>query len=488
MNALGLAVALLVLLVLGLFVVVAGSLMLQRGEQPRRGRFLVLVGLLLVGVAGVQGWRNWPLILQLFQSDENDPEALARLAGKRLGGGKEGRPDDWPQWRGPWRDGISPATGLRADWPRDGPLRLWRTPVGGGYSSPSIAGGRVWVTDKKGDEERVRCLDARNGKELGSYRYRVDYAGLDRNYAQGPRATPTVHEGRVYAVGATGVFVCLEAVPQDSTMKLLWRHDLLSEFQGKLPGWGVASSPLIEGDLVIVQPGGNKGSVVAFDRVTGKQKWTALDDPSGYSSPVAASAAGVRQVICFTAKRMVGLRASDGGLLWQYKWPTQHGANIATPIVADNYVFLSSDYGAGCALLELKPGEEGGVSARPVFVRRNKLMRNHFSACVLHDNHLYGYDVSGSSASLKCVDVRTIKEKWSTRELEKGCVLYADGRLIVLTQGGDLVLVEATPEGYKKTASAEVLEGSQCWALPALVGGRLYLRDNNHVVCLEMKK
>src|SRR5207248_436832 len=168
----------------------------------------------------------------------------------------------------------------------------------------------------------------------------------------------------------------------------------LKKFDARSPTWGVACSPLVEGDLVIVQPGGTKGSVAAFNRKTGEQEWTALGDPSGYSSPVATTAAGKRQIICFTARRMVGLRPSDGTLLWDYDWATPNDANIATPLVAGDYVFLSSDYGTGCALLELAPDGDG-VKAKPVYVRRDKLMRNHFSSCVRHGDRLYGFDVEG---------------------------------------------------------------------------------------------
>ena len=489
MEAKPLAWGLAALVVLGLFVGGAGVIALCRGSRGRASFYLVFA-LLALGFSGGVAWKYWPLLSQLWQEDMDDPEAQARLGTKTLGGERGGPTDDWPQWRGPRRDGLSAETGLLTDWPRGGPRRVWRVQVGGGYSSPSIAGGRVYVTDKEGNEERVRCLEASSGKELWSHAYEVKYAGMDPGYAKGPRATPTIHDGRVYTLGATGIFLCLEAAPKDGKARLLWRHNLLNEYEAKLPKWGVASSPLVVDDLVIVQPGGKKGSVVAFDRVSGEQKWAALDDLSGYSSPVFTSAAGVRQVVCFTAQRMVGLRVEDGDLLWQFKWLTPNEANIATPIIADDYVFLSSDYGTGCALLELKAKGDGGVSARPVFVRRNKLMRNQFSTCVLHDNHLYGFDVSGygGSGKLTCLDVRTFKEKWSERGSEKGCLLFADGHLLVLSEEGVLSLVEATPDGYRKKASVEVLDSSQCWALPALAGGRLYLRDNKNLVCLELKK
>src|SRR5262245_25458198 len=310
------------------------------------------------------------------------------------------------------------------------------------------------------------------------------------DYNAGPRATPTVHDGRVYTVGATGVFLCLETAPAGGKAKLLWRHDLMKEFNARTPRWGVACSPLIVGDLVIVQPGGTKGSIAAFNRRTGEREWTALEDPSGYSSPVFATAAGVRQVICFTARRMVGLRPADGSLLWEYDWATQYDANIATPIVAGDYVFLSSDYQSGCALLELSPDGDG-VKAKPVYVRRDKVMRNQFSTCVRHGDYLYGFDVVGHGGEvghLKCINLRTFKEEWEAKDLQKGCLLYADGHLLVLTERGDLALVEATPKEYRRKTRATVLGRRETWALPALAGGRLYLRDNEKLLCLDLKK
>jgi outer membrane protein assembly factor BamB len=259
----------------------------------------------------------------------------------------------------------------------------------------------------------------------------------------------------------------------------------MSEFAAHLPDWGVACSALIDGGLVCVQPGGDRGSVVAFDRRTGGVVWHALSDVSGYSSPVAATAAGAHQIICFTGLGATGLRAADGSQLWYYPWSTTYNANIATPIVAGDYAFISSDYGSGCALLHLKPGKGAGVDVEPVYVKRNKLMRNHHSSCVLHDGYLYGFDDS----TLKCVDLRRGEEKWSSRSVNKGCVLYADGHLIILSEDGTLSLAEATPTGFpEKGKMPNLLKGSDCWSLPALAAGRLYLRDHTQLICLDVRK
>jgi outer membrane protein assembly factor BamB len=475
-----------VLGLLGLFVGGTGMVQIWK-KSTRRGLLYLFLGLLIVAVAGGVAWTKRFLILQAFRGDFDDPAGKAELANADLSlDGRRAEPGEWPQWRGPYRDGCSTETGLNTDWKARPPKELWRKPLGGGFSSVSVSNGRLYVTDKQKNQERVACLDADRGELLWEYRYDVDYAGQDQTYARGPRASPTVHDGRVYTVGASGVLLCLEAEPAGNSPKLLWRHDLIQEFDATVPQWGVACSPLIEGDLVIVQPGGSKGSIVAFHRITGALAWSALDDPSGYSSPVAATAGGVRQVICLTGRRLVGLRPADGSLLWEYLWATSFNANIATPIVVKDYVFVSSDYGTGCALLKLEPDGEG-VQVREIARRKNKLMRNHFSTCVFHDDHLYGFDVSGNTGFLRCIDFKTFEPKWSAR-VTHGCVLYADGHLLALCETGELVLAEATPEEFRKKAEREVLSGGQAWALPTLASGRLYLRDNEKLVCLDLKQ
>ncbi len=498
MNIITIALtAALVLVVLGLFIAGAGLVALRRGKTPGRGLCQLVLGLAAVGAAGATAWHYRQSVEQFFLEDADpDPEARAALQNAQLeaaslpaASGIEA--EDWPQWRGPLRDGISRAKGLLKDWPAAGPPVAWRQSIKGGYSSVAVAGGLLYVTDRDGTQERVLCLEAATGKELWVHRYEADYRKLSggNSYGAGPRATPTVADGRVYTVGATGIFLCLEARPVGGQPTVFWQHDLLAEFDARLPNWGVACSPLVEGNLVCVQPGGDKGSVAAFDRISGERVWTALSDVSGYSSPVAVTAAGVRQIICFTGKRVAGLRAGDGQLLWDFAWSTPYDCNVATPIIADDYVFISSDYSSGCALLQLSPDGQG-VQAKRVFVRRNKLMRNQFSTSVLVDGHLYGFDVSGhgGQGALKCVDLRTFEEKWAARDLrDKGCLLYAGGQLLVLTEGGELALVDATPEAFHKKAQVRVLDGSDCWAAPALAAGRLYLRSNRELVCLDLR-
>jgi outer membrane protein assembly factor BamB len=421
----------------------------------------------------------------LFARDYVDPEGLARLKQASLAPTDKAATGDWPQWRGPNRDGISGETDLRTDWSNAPPPVVWKRPLGGGYSSIAVVDGRLYTQDKQGGEERVVCLDAATGKDVWTHSYAVEYTGFRMGYAQGPRATPTVFDGRVYTVGATGIFLCLEANPSSGRANVLWHHDLRKEFDAPLPTWGFAGSPWIEGDWVIVQPGGKQGSVAAFERRDGRLVWKALSDPAGYSSPIGATLDGVRHVLAFTGTALVGLRPENGHVLWSYPWTTRFEANIATPIVAGNYVFISSDYSAGCALVEVTADGAGGATKRPIYVKRNKLMRNHHDTCVLVAGHLYGFD----EGVLKCVDLQAATEKWASRDLAKGSVLAGADHLFVLTEDGSLALLEASPEEYRqKGLMPNLLQGPECWALPALASGRLYLRGHHEIVCLDIRK
>lgn len=419
-------------------------------------------------------------------AEQTDDKALAQLRTAKLTPPTPvSSGDDWPQWFGPARNGSSPATGLRTDWTRQPPALVWKRPIGRGYASLAVVGNRVYTLDFDGkDHERVLCLDAATGDEVWAYPYEAN--SKSGGYA-GPRATPAVHDGRVYTVSADGRFLCLEANPADRRPKLLWEHKLLDEFGANMPGHGVACSPLIEGDLVIVQPGSKKGaSVVAFHRKSGEVVWRSMADPAGYSSPVAATAAGVRQIIVFTAHGAAGIRAADGTPLWHFSWPTAYNVNAATPVVAGDYVFISSGYSVGCALLQLV-ADNGAVAVKPVYVRKGKLMRNHHMTSVLRDGHLYGCDDSGRQ-ELKCIDLRAGQEKWATQKVGKHTLIYADGHLIALNEDGALVLLECSPAGYReKGRLTGALTGTECWALPALAAGRLYLRGHHNVACLDLR-
>ncbi|HMP03481.1 MAG TPA: PQQ-binding-like beta-propeller repeat protein [Gemmatales bacterium] len=466
-----------VLLGLGAALVVLAVAMLA-GRLPRTS---LLGPLVLLGPAAVFIHLSVQALLLESGTESRDPQLLAQLEGAKLAQ-PQAADSDWPQWRGPLRDGR--ATGpLRTDWADQPPREVWRQPIGGGYSSVLYVDGKLYTQDRQPDAERVLCLDPQTGRALWVHAYPVDYATT--NYFEGPRATPTFADGRLYVVGATGQFLCLALPTEEGAVpQLLWQHDLVKEFDAPLPQWGIASSPLLVGNLVVVQPGGRKGSIVAFDKVTGQLVWTSGADPSGYSSPIAAEFDQQQQIVAFTGKRMVGLDPADGRELWSFAWSTNFDANIATPIVVENFVFLSSGYNAGCALLEIRRADQTW-SAQPAYVQRNRLMRNHHSSCVLVDGFLYGFDCGPNL--LTCIDLRKGERRWQTRDFAKGGVLFASGHLIVLTEDGELGLAEANPEKAVPKGKFRVFDAAQVWALPTLVEGRLYLRSNQEIACLDLR-
>jgi outer membrane protein assembly factor BamB len=420
-----------------------------------------------------------------------DPSLLAELADAVIledDTSSQGKQGDWPQWRGPRRDGVAPETGLLASWPEKGPPEVWHAAAGSGYSSVVVAGGRAFTMFREGDQEVVVCWDAVTGKERWRFPYDCPYSN---DQGSGPRSTPAVDGDLLYTVGATGLFHCLET----TTGKPRWQHDLLGEFKAHNLGWGVSFSPLVEGDLVFTMPGGPDGySLAAFDKRSGAVVWKALADPAGYSSPIAITAGGVRQVVFFTGHSLVGVTPREGKVLWRFPWPTQHGVNAATPIFfrarlggvgrpapnVGDYLFISSDYDKGCALLKVTgQGDQASVA----LVYEGNQMQNHFASSVLYRGYLYGFN----KATLVCLDARTGKALWKQRGFDMGSLLAADGRLYVLGERGKLALAEATPEEYRELSQCQPLHG-RCWTAPVLADGKLYLRDEQQVLCLDVTK
>ncbi len=415
---------------------------------------------------------------------EADPEAMQRLETATLPEVERASAGDWPQWRGPYRDGVSAETGLLTQWPAEGPTVLWRADSGAGISSVSVSAGRAYtLMQYKGPDaqgkEAVVCWDAARGQELWRYAYDCDYAF---DHGDGPRSTPTVQGGRVYAVGATGLFHCLQA----DTGALLWKHDLLQEFHAPNLRWGVSFSPLVDGDLVYTNPGGPNGnSVVAFHAADGTVAWHSLGDHAGYSSPIITEADGKRQLLVFTGGALVSLDPQTGREDWRFPWQTDFECNIATPIAVGNYVFISSGYGKGCALLEVGPNDVHRVY-------QNNRMCNHFASSVYYRGHLYGFN----DARLTCMDFRTGTIRWKESGLKKGSLLLADGHLIVLGGSGKLALVKATPERYVEETSYQLPTSKECWTVPSLAQGRLYVRatlkgddgrEEGQVLCFKIK-
>lgn len=381
---------------------------------------------------------------------------------------------DWSQWRGPRRDGVSREPDLLTDWPANGLPELWREPIGAGFSTVAVAGGKLVTMEGTESNETVLCRDAATGKEL--WRRTYDRPGLSASqYGPGPRSTPTIDGDRVYSVGSTGIFLCLDL----ATGKELWRHDLIAEYGGRQPAWGVAFSPLVEGNLIFTTPGGADGSsLAAFDKQSGQLVWKSLNDEPGYSSPIAVLHDKHTEIVFLTGEALVGVQPTSGQELWRFPWKTDYNANIATPIAFEDHIFISSGYGHGCALVRIL-GPDG---PRPVYQHRR--MKNHFSSSVRVDRFIYGFDED----RLVCLEAATGKERWGARGFKKGSLAAIPGHLIVLGEEGKLALVAADPDRYVEKAAYRQAAQGRCWTVPVVANGRLYLRDESNLICLDLRK
>jgi outer membrane protein assembly factor BamB len=391
-----------------------------------------------------------------------------------------GRPEgasDWPQWRGADRTGLSKETGLLKTWPAQGPPAVWTiSNLGEGYGSVAIKGDRILVQGAKGSDSVVFCLNRADGKTIWSQALGTR---LDQDRGGGPRGTPTVDGDRVYALSENGDLACLKI----GDGSVAWRKNILREFGGRNITWLISESPLVDGNNLIVTPGGDQAGIVALDKMTGKVVWASkeLSDPAGYSSCLAADVGGVRTIMGFTARAAVGLRASDGKLMWRYEPVANRTANITTPIYHDNKVFYSSAYGTGCALLGLKP-EGGEVRAQEVYFSKD--MQNHHGGVVLVNGYLYGF----SNAILTCIEFATGKVMWKDRSVGKGSLTYADGHLYLLSENNVVGLAEATPDGYKEKGRFRIADqGWPSWAHPVVTGGKFYIRNQGVLACYDVK-
>ena len=375
---------------------------------------------------------------------------------------------DWPQFRGPNRDGVSSETGLLTSWPKDGPRVLWRTELGEGFSGIAVVKGQLYTMFGAGEKEYAAAYDAATGKEI--WRHQLGPKWIDR-FGNGPRATPTVDGDVVYVLSGQGDLAALKAA--DGTA--IWSHDLRADYSAKPPRWGVSTSPLVEGDMLLVNVGGDGHAVVAFDKKTGKEIWASQDDAAGYSAPLALTIGEQRQLLFFTAAGLIALAPSDGKLLWRQKWKTSYDVNASTPIfIAPDKIFVSTGYDVGAAVYRVG---DGGLEE----IWRNRGMKNKFSSSVLHEAHLYGFDES----TLKCIDAESGETLWRKRAFGHGSLLYADGHLIVLGDAGQLALVEATPNAYNEKSVAQIFKG-KTWTMPTLVDGNLYLRDQKELISLKI--
>jgi len=381
----------------------------------------------------------------------------------------------WTDFLGPLRDGVYREGPIVLDWPAGGLRPLWKQPVGGGYASFVVARGRAFTIEQRGHEEVVAAYDVPTGRELWTNAWAAEFR--ESLGGDGPRATPTWADGRVYALGATGELRALD----EGSGRVIWRTNILTDSGAMNLTWGMAASPLVVDDTIVVLPGGPQGqSVAGYDRATGKRVWSALDDMQAYSSPMLVTLQGVRQLLVLSATRLTGLSPGDGRLLWEYPFATYNGINSAQPLViGGNRVFISASYGTGAAMLELSNGASG-FSVREVW--RNNRMKNRFSTSVLRNGILYGLDES----ILAAVDAETGELKWKGGRYGYGQLLLAGDNLIVLTEDGDLALVRAIPERHEEVTRFPVLDG-KTWNVPALAGGYLLVRNLAEMAAFDLR-
>ena len=403
--------------------------------------------------------------------------ALALALATTAGTGGQSNPPDWPQWQGPDRTGLSKDTGLLKQWPASGPPLVWSiSDIGAGYGSISLKGDRIFVQGSRGRQSVVFSLNRADGK--GVWSKALGPAG-NNDRGHGPRGTPTVDDDRLYVLTENGDLVCLKA--QDGAA--VWQRNILKEFGGHNISWLISESPLVDGNMVIVTPGGRGAGIVALDKMSGKTIWTSkeLSDEAGYASLVAADVQGVRTLMTLTSEAGVGVRASDGKLMWRYKPVSNNTANVTTPIVHDNKVFYASDYGTGGALLGLT-AQGGEVKAQEIYFTRE--MQNHHGGVVLVDGYLYGFN----NSILTCLDFATGKLMWRHRSVGKGAITYADGHLYLLGEDNIVGLAEASSAAYKEKGRFKIADqGWPSWAHPVVIGGRLYIRNQATLAAYDIR-
>ena len=388
---------------------------------------------------------------------------------------------NWPNYRGPHHSGISHETGWVKDWPEGGPPIAWRANIGTGYASMAVVGDRVYAIGSKSGRETVYCFDAGSGETIWTHSYPAKL--IDKMHQGGPSATPSVHDGRVYTLSKDGQVFCLDA----GNGEVVWRADLQEAAGlGEPPNWGFASSAVIVGDLAVFQA----GPMVAFDKDTGEVAWRSKSYPPAYSTPRPFEWEGRTVLAALNTWGLSVVDAESGEEVSRYPWEAPSDTNSITPLVQGEEVFLSAGSNTGYAIVRLRPG-------RAELVRRRKgdqAMSAHVFTPVVYGGHIYGFDGNGGRgrrpnrrAYLMCMDWESGEVRWRERGLGAGTLIASDGHLIVLSEGGDLMVLRATPEGFQPRSRAKVLDG-KCWTAPVLSHGRIYARNaGGDLVCVDVR-
>jgi len=446
--------------------------------------YLSIIPGFLYFVAGIDivEWRGGYLPVLTFSKTLPDYKALeehrarqAALATNHLAPVLAPRSaNDWTGFRGANRDGHYDERPILTRWPKDGLRQIWRQPIGGGYSSFSVADGRIYILEQRRESEVAVAYAVSDGRELWTNAWPAKF---DETFGgEVPRATPTYDDARIYALGASGEFRCLDS----ATGRLIWRRDILAENRAQAPTYGVSASPPIVDDKVIVLPGGTNGlSVAAYNKSTGAPMWTSLSDKQAYTSPMLVTLAGQRQVLIVSAHGVMGILSEDGHLLWHLPWLVDNDNAIAQPVlIGTNRFLLSAGYGKGCAAFEVWQ-TNGAFEARQLW--KNTYLKNKFSSSALYEGCIYGLD----DDILTCLDADTGARKWKDGRFGSGQALLASGHLVILAGNGDLALVKASPAGFEELARFPALRG-KTWNHPAIADGKIYVRNAVEMACYDL--
>ena len=386
---------------------------------------------------------------------------------------------DWPQFLGPQRNGSIVQPNLAKTWPKEGPGTVWQHKVGQGFGGPVVSAGKLIIFHRVDDKEIVECLDARTGAPLwkGDYpaRYRDDFG-----FEEGPRATPAIADGRVFTFGANGDFTAWNLANGTK----LWSIDTRTQFKTGKGVFGIACSPLVEGNAVILNIGGKDGAgIVAFDVASGQVLWKATDDEASYASPVATTLGGKRRILVITREVLVVLNAADGKVVFRHGWrpPMSASVSAATPLVIGDLIFISASYGTGASLLRFKE------DAPEIIWSKDEVLSAHYATAVQHDGFLYGFDGrQEQGCEMRCVELKTGKILWSESGFKAGTVTLANDQLLVMTERGELIQAPASPTGFKPTQRAQILP-FVVRAHPALADGYFYARSKDKLVCVDLR-
>jgi outer membrane protein assembly factor BamB len=386
---------------------------------------------------------------------------------------------DWPQFLGPQRNGTSPETGLLREWPKDGPPKVWEVPAGSGWAGPVVAGGKVLLFHRLGDEEIVECFNLLDGKP--KWRFAAPTGYVDRfGFDEGPRATPCIAGNNVYTLGAEGRLNCLDF----ENGKKVWDKDLAAEYKPRPSFFGVGTSPLVDGDRIFVNVGAKGAGIVAFDRKTGKELWKSTDDESSYSSPTVATIGGKRVLVFFTREGLKILDPEDGSVKYQLHWRSRNpnSVNAAAPVVRDDHIFLSACYETGAILLQVADG-----NLKEVW-KNDESLSNHYNTSILYKDNLFGiHGRQEYGTALRCVEWKTGKVLWSKEHFGCASMILADGLLIATVETGEFVLLEPNAKEFVEKGRFQALE-KQVRAMSALADGVLLVRDGKKLAAWKVKK